>query len=183
MAATQALMSSTIANGAGPKAKNYAAAAAAASPAGAPISSSDSSNKDVSSHFGSERIVDIIRREQANQMQQARSKGTTVQAQKVAAVPHGSGEAPGWLEGFKRLQCMRHAARPCLSVSVGLACTPAHASSVVRACGSYTADRAPPLSPACGPLSPASHVSPCCPCLPCHHYLSPSLPPPLLHHS
>lgn len=96
--ATEAL--NTTANGAGPgagptKAKSYAAAtagatAAAASPAGAP---SPDSAQELSSQFGSERIVDLIRREQANQIQQAWQKGTPQGAQKAGAVPHGSGEA------------------------------------------------------------------------------------------
>lgn len=44
--------------------------------------------------YGSERIVDIIRREQKNQIAQMRSKGTTTQYQKsTAAVPFGSGKA------------------------------------------------------------------------------------------
>lgn len=64
--------------------KGYATAvstATAASPAG------------VSESLGTraERLVDIIRREQQNQMQQARTKGTPNGAQKVAPVPHGSG--------------------------------------------------------------------------------------------
>lgn len=72
---------------AGTGSKPYASAVTptAASPAGV----SDSVD---APFFGSERIVDIIRREQHNQMQQARKKGTPKGAQKVAAVPHGSGE-------------------------------------------------------------------------------------------
>jgi hypothetical protein len=42
--------------------------------------------------YGSERIVDIIRREQHNQMQQARSKGTTTQYHKASPVAIGSGK-------------------------------------------------------------------------------------------
>lgn len=95
--ATQALMANTIANGAGPGAALTKAQPHAASPAGAP---SPDSVKDPSSQFGCERIVDIIRREQANQIQQARQKGTPKGAQKVAAVPHGSGEASSCLSAF-----------------------------------------------------------------------------------
>jgi len=70
--------------------KSYAAAVAA-SPAG--VADQPSTHESPSPPtFGNERIVDIIRREQHNQMQQARVKGTTTQAQKAGhPVPHGSG--------------------------------------------------------------------------------------------
>jgi hypothetical protein len=61
----------------------------AASPAGMSESGAESANPP---QFGSDRIVDIIRREQHNQMMQARTKGSQKQYQKKGnPAPHGSG--------------------------------------------------------------------------------------------
>jgi hypothetical protein len=89
-------MATALANGGGTpasynkdvpaKAAGMPYAAAANSTAASPAGVSDSLGS------GNERIVEIIRREQQNQMQQARTKGTPTQAHKVSAVPHGSGK-------------------------------------------------------------------------------------------
>jgi hypothetical protein len=70
-----------------------AAAAAAAANATPDLSPMGADSSPAPGLYGSGRIVDIIRREQRNQMQQARSKGTTTQYHKPAAAAIGSGEA------------------------------------------------------------------------------------------
>lgn len=94
-------LASSVAGGPAPTTHLKSAAAATAQPGRADITASPAGVSEPSSRplFGSERVVDIIQREQRNQMLQARTKGTTTDAQTLlrnkapagGAPPHGSG--------------------------------------------------------------------------------------------